>query len=424
MNIKRNIRLWASILAVVMLFSTASLLSGCGKQISYTIEAGDVLPDPFDLLGEEGGAYVEGYDPNVVNVVGKHTLHVTDADGDVYTLTLTVRDTTDPRVTSQRVCYARGGQAPAAADFVQSVDDYSSWQAFFEGEAPTADTLGDYDVTFYVEDASGNRSELCHSVMTVVEDTTPPIFEKVGKVATHVGGVVDYSQYVTVKDLCVGDVTVVADDLGVDLTAEGEYPLIFTATDAMGNTATAETVVKVYAHPVTVEQVYAAVDAIIARETTPDMSKAQKLEAVHRYLLPTGVGVSRPIELVGDAGHFEWVRAAYEALYNEKEADAYGLAAVVQVICQRMEIPCHMIQRTEGLTVDTHYWMLVNVGDEKSPRWYHFDCTPLRVTNPNNGCLMTDAPLKSYNHQRKHFYAYDASKYPASHTDPYVLTMD
>ena len=55
-----------------------------------------------------------------------------------------------------------------------------------------------------------------------------------------------------------------------------ENGLLKSQTDAMGNTATAETVLRVYAYPVTAEQVYAAVDVIIARETTPDMTKAQK----------------------------------------------------------------------------------------------------------------------------------------------------
>ena len=141
---------------------------------------------------------------------------------------------------------------------------------------------------------------------------------------------------------------------------------------------------------------------------------------MHDYLLPTEIGATRPITLLGDADHADWVRSAYEALLGSREGDCFGYASVAKAFCMRMGVEYHVIQRTEGVTVDTHFWLLVNVGTESEPLWYHFDCTPLQIPAANRGCLMTDAQLRDYNQKRKNFYAFDASSYPVSTTEVFV----
>ncbi len=411
----------AGALAVAMLFGL--LMSGCAAKLSYTIEAGDDLPDPFDLLGEEGGAYVGGYDPAIVKRPGTHTLAVSDADGKIYELTLTVKDTTEPVVSTKHCYYALGGQAPRAADFIDTIEEIDTYEAYFPAETPTVDVLGDFDVTFFVKDASGNESDPCYSLMTVIKDTQAPAFEVVPALSTHVGATVDHRKGLVVTDNCVGEVTVTVDMAQVDMTAAGTYPLTYTAVDAAGNTATAETTLRVYASAVTVDQVYAAADTLLQRLTTSDMTPAQKLEAVHRYLLPTAWDAKRPITLVGDAGHTDWVRAAYEALVGSREADAFGNAAVMRAFCDRLGLEYHVIRRAEGVTADTHYWLLINLGTTRDPRWYHFDCTPLQIQAANNGCFMTDDQLRAYNQKRPGFYAYDMTAYPASAKEAYLPSL-
>lgn len=82
------------------------------------------------------------------------------------------------------------------------------------------------------------------------------------------------------------------------------------------------------------------------------------------------------------------------------------------------------IQRTPGLTSDTHYWLLVNIGTKTSPRWYHYDCTRLRAEYNHSGCLLTDKQVRAYSKVRANFYAYDTGKYPASSTEIITRTPE
>ncbi len=415
---------WATaVLAVIVGVLSVSFFTGCTAKLSYTIEAGGRLPDPFDLLGREGGAYVEGYDPTVTDRPGTHTLAVIDAEGKVYELTLTVRDTTEPVVTTKHVYYARNGRAPQAADFIQTIDEIDAYEAYFEGDPPTTDVLGDYDVVFRVKDASGNVSDACHSLMTVIEDTMAPVFDSVPPLSTHIGATVNYLQGVVVTDDCVGEVTVTVDQSAVDMTTEGIYPVIYKATDAMGNQSMAETTLRVYAFPVSEAQVQAAVARILQDETTDDMTPAQKIEAVHRYFLPTAWGAERPIELVGNAEHTDPTRAAYEALVGSKEADAFGCASVALAVCQSLGLDARLVERKPGVLLDEHWWVMVNIGTAKDPQWYHWDITPLRIQPANRGCLMTDDQLGSYNKQRPGFYVYDTEAHPASSKEAYEPSL-
>lgn len=410
--------------ALVGLWGLSCLsVTGCTPGIKWKIEAGDDLPDPFELLGEEGGAYVDGYDPTIVNRPGTYELFLQKADGKQRKVVLTVVDTTEPVVTAKHVYYARGGQAPQAADFIDTIEEVDTFEAYFEGDAPTVDTLGDFDVTFRVKDASGNVSDECHSVYTVVEDATPPTFVSLPPISTYLGASVDYLDGVVATDDCVGEVTVSVDDTAINMAEVGTYTVTYTATDARGNITTEETTLRVYPFNVSVEQVYAAVDAILQSVTTADMTTTQRLEAVHRYFLPTRLGSTRPIQLVGDAGHTDRVRAAYEALHGDKEADAFGCASVAMAVCERLGLEARMVQRQAGVSADEHYWVMVNIGTERKPRWYHWDLTPLRIQPANNGCLMTDDQLQAYNKQRPGFYVYDTDAYPASAKEAYEPSL-
>lgn len=420
---RRWTRRMSAALAGVLTVGAALSAVGCTSKLTYTIEAGGELPDPFDLLNEEGGRYADGYDPTLVNHPGKYTLTVLDAEDKAHELTLTVRDTTEPVVTTRHVYYARGGQAPQAADFIATIREVDTYEAYFEGDAPTVDKLGDFDVTFRVKDATGNESKACYAMLTVIEDTEAPMFDAVPPITTYQGAVVDYLDGVVAVDNCLGEVSVTVDSTAVDMTAEGVYPVYYTATDAMGNVATAETTLRVYPFAVSAEQVDAAVDAILQEVTTDGMTVGQRIEAVHRYFLPTAWDAKRPITLVGDAGHTDPIRAAYEALYGDKEADAFGCASVAMAVCRRLGLDVRLMQRRKGISADEHYWVMVNIGTAREPRWYHWDITPLRIQPANNGCLMTDDQLRAYNKQRPGFYVYESDGCPASAKEAYEPSL-
>ena len=134
-------------------------------------------------------------------------------------------------------------------------------------------------------------------------------------------------------------------------------------------------------------------------------------------------GCSVNVRLSADKKTFDRVRIAYESLSNGT-GDCYAYDSVAIAFLSRLGVEYKEIQRTPGLTSDTHYWLLVNIGTKTSPRWYHYDCTRLRAEYNHSGCLLTDKQVRAYSKVRANFYAYDTGKYPASSTEIITRTPE
>ncbi len=388
-------------------------MTGCAKTITYTLEAGEDLPSPYRLVGADGAAYVAGFDESCVNRPGKYTIPMTDAEGRKYNLKLTVRDRRAPVVTTKHVYYAKGVGVPNALDFINTIEEADEYEAYFECDLPDMDQIGDYDITFRVEDASGNRTKELHSILTVIEDYEAPTFTVVPELSAFVGEAIAYRKGLVVEDNCGGEVDVQVDSSAVDTNTPGDYTVSFTATDASGNTSWATTNIHIYENQVTEEQLNEQIDAVIAQIITPDMDKEAQLRAVYRY-------VYDHIAYTSDSDKSDWVRAAYDGLFMTGSGDCFNYFAAAIAFCRRLGIDYREIERTPGAAEGTHFWIMVNIGDDEKPRWYHFDCTHLRASYSHSGCLLTDQQIKAFNRFRAGFYAYDSSKYPA--TDKTIIT--
>ncbi len=390
------------------LAGAAGLFTGCAKTITYTLEAGGELPHPYRLIGAEGAAYVAGFDESCVNRPGTYEIPMTDASGKEYKLKLTVVDHTRPVVTARHVYYARGIGKPDALDFIHTIKEADEYKAYFTCELPDMNEIGDYDITFRVEDASGNKSSEIHSLLTVIEDTSAPVFTATPELSAYLGEAVAYRKGLVVTDNCGGEIDVQVDSSAVDLNTPGDYEVRYTATDASGNTAWATTVLHIYDNVVTEEQLNAAIDGVIAEIITPDMDKEAQLRAVYTYVYDS-------IAYIPDSDKSDLIRAAYDGLFMSGAGDCYNYFAASIAFCRRLGIDYREIQRTPGAAEGTHYWIMVNIGDEKNPRWYHFDCTHIAVVG-HSSCLLTDRQIAAFNRLRAGFYAYDASGYPRSDT--------
>lgn len=388
-------------------------MTGCAKTITYTLEAGEDLPSPYRLVGADGAAYVAGFDESCVNRPGKYTIPMTDAEGRKYNLKLTVRDRRAPVVTTKHVYYAKGVGVPNALDFINTIEEADEYEAYFVCDLPDMDQIGDYDITFRVEDASGNRTRELHSILTVIEDYEAPTFTEVPELSAFVGEAIAYRKGLVVEDNCGGEVDVQVDSSAVDPNTPGDYTVSFTATDASGNTSWATTNIHIYENQVTEEQLNEQIDAVIAQIITPDMDKEAQLRAVYRY-------VYDHIAYTSDSDKSDWVRAAYDGLFMTGSGDCFNYFAASIAFCRRLGIDYREIERTPGAAEGTHFWIMVNIGDDEKPRWYHFDCTHLRASYSHSGCLLTDQQIKAFNRFRAGFYAYDSSKYPAS--DKTIIT--
>lgn len=400
-------RLACALAALSLCAGAAVPMTGCAKTITYTLEAGSDLPSPYRLVGANGAAYVAGFDETCVNRPGVYKIPMTDAEGNEYTLKLTVRDRRAPVVTTRHVYYAKGVDTPDALDFINTITEADEYKAYFECDLPDMNQIGDYDVVFRVEDASGNKTGELHSILTVVEDTEAPVFTHVPELSAFVGEAIAYRKGLTVTDNCGGEPDIQVDSSAVDPNTPGDYPVSFTATDASGNTAWATTTIHIYENQITEEQLAEKIDAVIAQIITPDMNKEAQLRAVYAY-------VYEHIAYTSDSDKSDWVRAAYDGLFVTGSGDCYNYFAAAIAFCRRLGIDYREIERTPGAAEGTHFWIMVNIGDDEKPRWYHFDCTHLRATYSHSGCLLTDAQLRAFNQFRAGFYAYDAAAYPAS----------
>ena len=411
---KRHIRtLSASLAALALWGGIASSATGCAKTITYTLEAGNDLPSPYRLVGADGAAYVAGFDETCIHRPGTYDIPMTDAEGRKYTLKLTVRDRKAPVVTTRHVYYAKGVGQPDAHDFIHTISEADEYEAYFECELPDLNQIGDYDIVFRVEDASGNRTRELHSILTVVEDTQPPVFTAVPELSAFVGEAIAYRKGLVVTDNCGGELEVQVDSSAVDPHTPGDYTVGFTATDASGNTAWASTTIHIYEDQVTEEQLNAKIDEVIARIITPDMDKEAQLRAVYTY-------VYDHIAYTSDSDKSDWVRAAYDGLFMTGSGDCFNYFAASIAFCRRLGIDYREIERTPGAAEGTHFWIMVNIGTDEKPRWYHFDCTHLRASYSHSGCLLTDTQIKAFNRFRAGFYAYDSAAYPAS--DKTIIT--
>ena len=404
-TVRRALSLW---LAGVVLCLVAPLsLTGCVKKVTYTLEAGSDLPSPYRLVGADGAAYVAGFDESCVNRPGTYEIPMTDAEGRDYILKLTVRDRKAPVVTARHVYYARGIGKPNALDFIGTIVEADEYTAYFECDLPDMDQIGDYDIVFRVEDASGNRTKELHSILTVIEDTAPPVFKTVPELSAYVGEAIAYRKGLVVEDNCGGEVDIQVDASSVDPTTPGDYEVRFTAADQSGNVSWAATTIHIYENQVTEEQLNARIDEVIARIITPGMDKEAQLRAVYRY-------VYDHIAYTSDSDKSDWIRAAYDALFVAGSGDCYNYFAAAIAFCRRLGIDYREIERTPGAAEGTHFWIMVNIGTAEDPRWYHFDCTHINVVYTHSGCLLTDAQLRAFNHIRAGFYTYNAGAYPAS----------
>ncbi len=371
-----------------------------------TIEAGQAL-SAADIAKNEAAVFGNDFDPDCVNHAGVYHFTVL-SKGEEIDVRLEVKDTKAPKVTVKDVCTAVGASIPDPTEFIDTVYEPDSYTGEYVKKFSEIKSMGTYSAKVRFTDTSGNKTEIFDVNMTIIVDTEAPEIEVKSDIVTYVGEAVSYKQNITVKDNCTGEITLTVDDSEVELSEAGEYTAYVYATDAVGNRSDkVKVTVHVYSEEITQaalnEKIAAAADDI---GITESMTAEQKCRAIYEY-------VYGRISYVSTSDKTSWQRAAYEALFVSGSGDCYSYFAAAKALLEYYGIENLDVQRTAGYTTDTHYWSLVNIGTEDSPRWYHFDCTHLRSEYNHSGCLLTDKQVDAYNKVRKYFRLYDKSAYPA-----------
>ena len=201
--------------------------------IRYTVEAGHSV-SAAEIAGDESATFGADHDPDIFNRAGVHYVSVYTSRG-IQRVRLKVKDTKAPEVTLKDVYFAAGASAPTPMDFIDTVYEPDSFYGEFLTEMPDLTRIGSHVMRVRFTDASGNETQIFEVRMTQIYDRTAPIIEAPEVITVRVGETIDYSQYVSVSDNCIGALTYTVDDSALDLETEDEYEIYVTATDAAGN---------------------------------------------------------------------------------------------------------------------------------------------------------------------------------------------
>jgi transglutaminase-like putative cysteine protease len=236
---------------------------------------------------------------------------------------------------------------------------------------------------------------------TAQVDTEPPVIEGEDFQVVYVGDTATYRKYVTVHDNHDKNVKLEVDSSDVMLHQEGKYKVIYTATDAAGNSSVKEVEIRVEqkpAHLLEKEKVDEAADKLLEEILEPGMTKRQQARAIYDW-------VRNNIYYDGNyQNNTDWVQAASDGFRNRR-GDCYVYFGTAKALLNRAEITNMDIVKAGG----GHYWSLVDLGEG----WYHYDTTPRKTGG--EFFMLTDAELTTYSEEiGKGSHVWDADEYPAT----------
>lgn len=420
--IKSTVFLLALVLVVLAVALVVDLFRG-GKVIR--LEAGEELPPATEIIDRADAEY--SYDVNAVDVteVGDHEIYITYGTGKKLSVKVKVRDTEAPKGAVKRLSVHNGASLPTAEDFFDEIGEASSFTAKFADE-PKVSGLGNYKVSIILEDEHGNKREY-DTTLSVINDTEKPRIEVDGEIIGYIGEGIAYRSAVRVVDNCFGTHLEV-DSSDVNTEKEGTYTVTYTATDAAGNKVMAIVPVHIKGIRVTDEVLRPIIADIAEREgMRSTMSKEELCKRIYAYVNdPTASAKAANFTYVGhsnDKERGDWRLEAYLTIQNG-QGDCYSYFALSKAFFEYFGIENMDIEREKGHTSDTHFWNLVNIGSNASPRWYYFDATRFAgrfSLGGNNGCLMTKAQLDSYKATSSKYdgvyYIHDTESLPTVKTE-------
>lgn len=320
--------------------------------------------------------------------------------------TLKIVDTNAPTATAvEKTIYNDETLNPG--DFVTDVADETDVKISFY-QTPEFTRAGQQDVVIRLTDTSGN-SNLIATKLTVIADTTAPVFSEMEKLTVNIGQAVSYRKDITVTDDRDGELTFTIDASDVNLEKEGTYRIVYEAADKSGNVARVEREIFVSSQLVINEElVDQKAQEILDKILEDDMSVHDKIYAIFMY-------VRRNIAY-SNSKENELLPAAYKAMVYKK-GDCYNYFAMAKVLLDKIGVDNIPVERYQGKS--SHFWLLVNVGTG----WYHYDTSPQSAADPFRCFMKTDKQVQSYaknrSDGRRDYYQIDYSKYPELATEKY-----
>ena len=251
-----------------------------------------------------------------------------------------------------------------------------------------------------ISDSSSNDS-------SEKQDTLAPEISGAKDISVFVGDTVAYRKDITVSDNSDPNPTLSVDSSKVNLSKAGSYELLYTATDASGNTASKTVTVTVKEKPanyVDKETIYAAADKKLESLISEGMDTRQKVKAIYNW-------ANGYIYYSGKSDKSDYLSEAYKVLKGGG-TDCFGYFAVTKLLFERLDIPNIDVRKVKNYNGDSdHFWSLVSVDGGQT--YYHFDATP-RKGSGDYFFLVTDAQLDAYSDTHDKCHNRDKSLYPAT----------
>jgi len=239
----------------------------------------------------------------------------------------------------------------------------------------------------------------------------PPRFSGLQPIEILQGDGIAYRSGVSVLDPEDGELTFTVDASAVDRDTPGVYTVIYRAVDSAGNAVEERVSVTVIARAVTFAQLWEVVDSAIARHGFASLSREELCDVLYYT-------IKQEMSYTADSDKSDWVAEAYRGI-KDGEGDCFTYYAVARAYFERLGVSVLTVQRAPNVLPSTHYWLLVNMGTEDAPAWYHWDVCPHYMEYPLTSILLTDAELLAYNEKVEHYYTFDPSLYPATPIEPY-----
>lgn len=236
-------------------------------------------------------------------------------------------------------------------------------------------------------------------------DEEAPVISGVKDLTVTVGGTAAYREGITVTDDTDSAPVLTIDSSAVDLSKEGVYPLIYTATDASGNRSSVSVQVTVVAPEETQADVISqAAQEVLEEILTEGMTVREQARAIYDWARAN-------VSYGGHSDRTDWRQTAYDILVNRR-GDCFGYFAVTKLMFEELGIVNMDVQKVKRSESDSeHYWSLVST--DGGDTWYHFDATP-RVGQTEDLCLVTDTFLASFDTYHDNCHNRDTSLYPAT----------
>ena len=366
------------------------------------VEAGGPLPEPRSFLEKgqtdpEAGAIAYG-DTAAVDLCRPGAYPITLMKGDkAYRSEIIVVDTTPPTAEPADQQCLTVDTLPAES-FAANIQDATPVSASYLSQ-PDFASPGVQNVEIRLTDSGGNEITLS-AVLTVVEDTTPPVITGARDQRFHVGDTVAYKKDVTVTDDYDQEVILMVDSSAVNPTQPGQYQVVYSARDRSGNlTALNATFTFTEATEFT-ERMEEEAEKVLAKITTEGMSQTEIARAIYQW-------TKSHIGYTAHSDKEDWEKAAVQG-FIQGSGDCYVYFATSKALLEQAGIENIDVEKIEKPGRSRHYWSLINCGGG----WYHFDTTPRK--GGGEFFLLTDAELEAYSSRHDNSHEFDHTLYPAT----------